>query len=175
MCSKIKDLWEDITIIPYRLYKKIQRFFVWGWFMKDSYDWDYYHLEVMMLKKLEAMRHEMTTNGHCEWCMDPNQDKHNLLKKMDLAIYLLKRLTTRDCLGYAINTHAKHDRKWGELKHSWGERSLKLWRENAYTPELEIEEREEYRKVMDIDDRIYSRDRKICYHILEKYGPGFWD
>jgi hypothetical protein len=144
--------------------------------MRNSYDWDFHHLEVMMLEKLRAMRKEMTTNGHCSWCMTPEEDSESgLLNKLDLTIYLLNRQVSRDVVGYAVGTHAKHDAKWGELKCDWTKGYVKIWRANATTPELELQERQEYRAVMDMDDKIYIRDRRILYYILEKYGPGWWD
>jgi len=175
----ILSFWRGVTGLAgniRRLGKTLARMIYWGWFMRDSYDWDFYHLEVMMLAKLKRMRKEMTTNGHCSWCVTPEEDSEGgLLNKLDLAIYLLNRQVNRNVVGYAVGTHAKHDAKWGEIKWDWKSGYVKIWRDNASTPELETQERQEYRLVMDMDDKIYSRDRKILYYILEKHGPGWWD
>lgn len=175
MLYEILEYFKSIRNQIYSLYRNIKRGISWGWFMRDNYDWDYHYVEIMLLEKLRRLRKEVTTNGHLQWDMEPADDEYKTLKKLDLAIYLLNRQVSRDSMFYAIHTDTKHEKKWGQLVRQSDPKYWRFERANVHNPEEKGQERAEFKVLCELSHKIYVRDRRILYHILEVYGPQFWD
>ena len=178
LSDKAQNIYTNIVVFK----ESTQRFFYWGWAMRKNHDWDYQYLLIMLDLKLARMEKCFKTQGHCVWNSCPEEPEYKTMRKFEFTRYVLKRLLDRDSSGYAINSHEKHDKKWGKLQWNIGRgddtaliKSIHIWRKGTTTPELEKQEREEYRELIDLDEKIYNRDKKVFYKLLHDYGEQFWD
>jgi hypothetical protein len=157
----------------WRIIGKIERFFYWGWKMRDNYDWDSCYLLDVLLFKLERIYRESINNTHYVWTQDrADKEEYRAMVALRICITLLKRLTKRGTLFYAPAAYDKHEAKWGDFV-SGVTGVLSLRRENV-TPENQEEEKADFRALMDFSHKIYSRDYDLLWKLLKEYSPQWW-
>ena len=67
---KSKFYWKSYVFLfniwnPFRLFfQKVEKFFYWGWTMRNSEDWDFFYLEETIAFKLRRMEKSIFVNGH---------------------------------------------------------------------------------------------------------------
>lgn len=155
------------------LLSKIQRFFYWGWKLRNNADYDFAHFEWMMLLKLKRMKDYFKGSDICDWTSpNPEEDKTSM-KALNLAIKILERLTTRDSVLYCDNLYRKIEAKWGGYETM--NLRIKMVRANVITDEDVKEYRKDFQNAWDTSAKIYRRDNRNFYRILEKYGRHWWD
>jgi len=174
----VVDFIYDKFIYPtQRFYYMLKRAIYWGYKLRYSHDWDFHYVEEMILIKLSKMREEISTDGTCGWI---ENDRSINKRSLNLAIKLLKRLIERSEHFYNEPAYIKHNEKWGHIEFTTakieGSTSSRFItsRENVVTHGDEIRESYEMREIMESSHRMRTRDRKLVYAILEKYGQEWW-
>jgi len=133
-------------------------------------DWDWrYYLE-MQIKKLEGMEKSIRSGHHVYgW-----RDADNIKK----VLFALKRLEADD---YHENAFINHDRKWGKINSSFGEKdenNCREWimnRSNAVTDKEKEQERKESRKLFKHSEYMKKQDLEYANKIITKYLFHWWD
>lgn len=157
---------------PFRnFYRRICFFLFWGWTLKDSHDWDHYHLYDLLFIKMNRMRKALA---------EGSTEKRVLarkLKKMDVAIGLCKKLRDDD---YSENTD-KVEQKWGKLQFVTDPtNNPKIYRgrffnQNALNPEQQKQADKDRSKAVKADYRKQERDRKKLFTIIADNIETWWD
>jgi len=155
----------------------VGRFFYWGWALKESYDFDYGCLEEMIYLKLKRMAVVFEQDDmHC-WCNDEDCDEYHEYRAFLLALKLAERLNTRSDIVYAKYAEEKHTERWGEYDFNREKEKgilFSIRRKNIVTEDDIILERKQNRALLDLSHRIYQRDRRNFYAILDKYARNWW-
>jgi hypothetical protein len=162
-------LWHTVR---YR-YRRIVRSWAYWRLGMRTYDFDSCYLIEVTLFQLKRLLRACTVDAHC---VHDEKDLHSLR----VAIRLGERLREDD-YDYASRRHAK---KWGELHMDFiplenepdgfkGSR-LDLWRDNV-TPETEEQERQEFLRAIEEDDKQRERDARWFFSIMAKYYRDWWD
>jgi hypothetical protein len=141
-----------------------------GW---QAWDFDALTIERYLLFKLKRVEHCLI-NGNCDLTVEMGPKK---MKAIKLTIKLLERLN-KDYHRFGD----MHDAKWGEME-TWFEPTERgdgssYWRSKrpkANTPELEEQERKEFREAYMADGREEERDRRLVYALINKYIRYWWD
>lgn len=161
------------------LVESIERFFWWGWKMRMSHDWDSAFLLEVMLLKMKRMERCFEKHGNLMWNQEPDSDEYRYMRALKISIKLLERLTERSSNTYVINAWKDHDKKWGRVITNRDSvetpKLFKLTRENIKTNKDEDEYNKDFKKLMDLDYEIYTRDNRILWKIIEKYHGHWWD
>lgn len=120
-------------------------------------------------------------NYHINWgiSVDADNPRSTMRKAMRLSIILLERLIDRDGMIHAKHAWSAHDQKWGEVELNFEElpngNSRVITNRPNVTKDNVKQEQEEYKQLLELNQKIYERDKKWLYNILCKYGDTFWD
>lgn len=153
------------------VYHQICRFFFWGWKMRNSSDWDYHFFLESMLLKLQRMEDYMINYG---WSQESENERSELRRSLKLSIALLKRLTTRDNMMYAIHAEKAHEVKWGPVITRYTGNSIYITRYKV-NDDNKQQYSKDSKKLMDFSYKIYQRDKRLLFGILDKYLEYLWD
>jgi hypothetical protein len=158
-----------------RLIAKIERFFYWGWALRNSQDWDNYYLDEIMLLKLERMRKCFNSEEfhHNRWSMKLEGLSGSLIDQykadvaLDVCILILKR--RMDCQYY--DKLVGLEKLYENTEHKFDGLGITLLVDGKpATPEFK-------KKLTDarhLSAEIEVRDQKLLYHLMQKYTNGWW-
>lgn len=159
-------------VFPFKnFFRRVSFFLFWGWTLKDSHDWDYYHLYELINIKLKRMRKALE-NGFTE-----KRTLKRMLKSLDQAIALSDKLLNND---YSERTD-KVEAKWGKLVFVTDPtdnpriHSGRFFNENALNPEQQKQADRERRVAVYADDRQRARDRIKLFKIIGENIETWWD
>lgn len=167
--------------------ERIEKFFYWGWKLRNNHDWDYAFLYEIMYLKLTRMRISFLEKGNCVWNQDVKSEEYQkLMPKLDKAINLSYNLfNSSNPMFYKEELWDKHEQKWGEYIHedskiSYTGTGKELYKMNFHRVKVVDEEtrnreQEDSKKIIDECVRAYHKDKKELYDILRDYGDYFWD
>lgn len=135
-------------------------------------DWDHTFLYIILQFKLSNMEKYLRKHGHS---VNAEKDAH----RIKICVTLLKRLLNDE---YHDAVFKKHDEKWGELKFNWIElkdkpefSELKIKRPNVITEKDEKTERNEYNRLMQVENNLKQQDIEYLFETIKKYHQGWWD
>ena len=154
----------------YKVKYGVQNLIKWFPLIWNDRDWDWHYWLEMNIKKLEGMEESIRNGCHtrCEFDAD----------KIKLALLALKRLEADD---YHDNAFMFHNKKWGKLKTSWGEKdelNCREWlssRDKARTDKEIEQERKESRRLFRHADYLQKQDIRYANEIITKYLFHWWD
>lgn len=180
------DFFSDFVYNRYRsirkLYATVNRFFYWGWKLRNNYDWDGYCVYEMLALKLKRMEVEMKKHGNCMWNSEPDSEEYQLMRRLERAAELAHKLNETDTLGYFPELLEAHRKKWGEIrfvdteeKLSNGMTGFRVKRDGVKTEEDEKLCRQEHREIMDKQYAAREADKAEFFKILREDLENFWD
>jgi hypothetical protein len=110
---------------------------------------------------------------HHETCALGRKD---LSKPLNLCLLLIQRLLDDN---YDDLAFRQHDLKWGESDFEFidrpnGNRSLRMTRPKANTPELIEQERKEYRRLLNKPEELKKQDLDLLFTTLRKNIERMW-
>jgi len=173
----IIDRVKEIYYIPKRFLEKVGNFFYWGWQLRDNWDWDSSFMLRMMLIKMKKMQKYLYKYGHSVPSEDPTSDMHKTLRTL---IKLCERLINRDPMFYSERAWEAFDKKWGKLE-TWStptdnpKLSNLHFKRDKVTDENRKQFKKEERELYKYQTKLYYRDRKLFFQILEKHLDNIWD
>lgn len=139
-----------------------------GW---SNYDFDGAYALELLAFKLRRIQNSLLNHGSAY------QDKQTV-QSLRLVIRLLDRLVKDE---YSKH-YDKHGKKWGhsefiadtdEQSSTYGRTVLKY--PHPVTPEQDEQRTQELRAAFDADDQTRTRDSRLCFSIMSKYLPYWWD
>lgn len=133
--------------------------------------WDYSSLFTIMEYWVGRMKksHELDT-----WHF------HADVKVQELKVTkeLLRRLKDNN---YTDSFHEEHDKRWGESKMSWkpssmgkGYKECILNRDKVLSDQDKIQERKEFKWIMDQDNKLFLQDLDYLHRMFRKKIRGWW-
>lgn len=189
--DKFEDLIEDTWLD--KPYYYCYRQFKWGWWnprtayysvkhgvrnlikwfpiIWNDRDWDWHYWLEMNIKKLESMDKNIRENGNHVYHI---RDADNIR----LATLALKRLKEDN---YHENSFRNHNKKWGKIETSWGEKDEYnccewiMTRGKAVTDKEKEQERKESRRCFKHGDYMQRQDLEFATKIINKYLFHWWD
>lgn len=158
MLYKIKRFFEYL--------KKVCQYAIILW---DDYDWDSSFTLELLKFKLTRLYHTME--------QDKFHEVHKELKSLRVALRLLDKI-----LSYGreeLPAYTRFDIKWGQLQHEEtllpdGNYSLRFYRDNAPTPELDNQMRKEMLSLYLLQEQQYARNKRLFFNILAKHMDSWW-
>lgn len=168
---KIASLPSNLTWPIRKRYYMLQRFFYWGWNLRDSHDWDYSQLYAIMLLKMKRM-HKAIENGSTEAAC-----KKKILKSLKEAIKLCERLLEDN---YTRNLD-KVAKKWGEHEFAFnpsdtkGFSTMYSFNKNALNPKDQKKANEETMIAYTKDDFEQTMDRMRLFQVMQENIQKWWD
>jgi len=155
----------------YRVKKGVQNLIKWFPIIWNDRDWDWHYWLEMNIKKLGDMEKTIREHGcHVHHIRDADT-----IRK---AVLALKRLEADD---YHENAFVNHNKKWGKLKVSWGDKdknNCREWlsnRDGAVTDKEKEQERKETRRLFKHSDYMQRQDLEYATSIINKYLFHWWD
>jgi len=132
-------------------------------------DWDYAYSLDLFRFSLSRLKKSIKNGYHA--------DTEGLIRKIEIAEGLLKRITKNDYCKYEIK---KHYEKWGypELtrKKINSELSYGIFsHKNVNNKEDQEKERKEFKRIMDKQDYLKKYDKHFLFKLLEKHIETWWD
>lgn len=154
--------------IPYGI-KNIIRWFPIIW--KDR-NWDHIFIYKILRHKLYfQQKHIREHNIHTSAIKDAD--------RMKTCVFLLNRLIDDDYYDIAIKPH---NQKWGEGEMKFTEckedpslHKFNIIYENVHTEQDEIEERKDFKKVIEHEKYLREQDKELLFNMMKKYIEGWWD
>lgn len=170
---------DDTFIHPFRYtWYGLQNFWTWKSIIFHNRDWDHYYITVMLKKKLE-----MTAASIEKYHNHVNADKD--IKTLKFCAKRLSEIETGD---FCKTLHEKHEIKFGKTKmfsfpHSTDDSGKILTykceflktKVNPRNEELVEEEKQAYRKIIEIEHRREKRCFRLLFSCMEKYYLSWWD
>lgn len=149
-------------------YEQIQRFFFWGWKLRNSHDWDSHTIYEMLYLKLDRIYDTMKKDSHLMWNSD---EKNNGMRKLLEAKGLARDLYDNQFGNNRVYFHEKFQfpREEGDIFAKLGVSfpdakiiDKKLWK-FYFKKDIEREDKRQKEKV----DRLH--------YLLTKYIQHWWD
>ena len=181
--SFVEKVWEVYHYFRHTLPERISRSFAYARFGWLNYDFDYSCIHELLLFKLKRMVYVFETYGyHSEECSNYPPK----MKSIKLTIKLLEKYCNNDYSRFLD----MHEKKWGPrtVKHipvdALGNivprEEAKYFRfktshKNAVTDAEIKQEREEFLKAYDKDEREKEKHLRWAYEIITKYHRYWWD
>lgn len=155
--------------IPYGI-ENLWKFFYVVWNYRT---WDFSFFLRVVILMLKMMEYNFKKYGH-------HVDSERDAQKMRIARLLLERVVADE---YHEEVFKKHDEKWGTIELDDkpvvidGQEMFEmiLSRQNANTPELIEQERQEYRRIMNKPYEMRRRDLEYAFKIISKNLLCWWD
>lgn len=162
------DVWHFIT---YRFWYDIKLTWDWYWnVLRYDQDWDWTSICSVLKYKLERTRKCLEQGHHLRADRDARQIR--------ICELLLDRIEKDR---YLENAFINHDKKWGELRHSWEKTEhpnlskMIFSRLNTRTPAEEAQEMKESLRLYKHEHDMDKQDLELLGKYLAKYLKNWWD
>ena len=172
--DNIKDVFDDLRVNISCFFETVERFFFWGWKLRNSYDWDHRYLVEIIHFKLKRMEKKFIKNSRCTWTERLSKGHPSgLAQKLKVAIKLSERYLNHD---YSNETkHALHQEKYGEFTFK-SEKGYFITRyDKTKTEEENNKAKKAFSKLMKEEDERREAERVQLFEIISKYSEHWWD
>jgi hypothetical protein len=162
--------------------RRIKNFFYYGWALKDSYDFDNYYLDEIILLKLQRMRACFSSEEfhHNRWSLKEELSSTNQIEfkqglveqyKADVALDICIALLKRRMEASYYDTLVGLEKLYEGTEHKFEDSTITLL---VNGEPASVEFKKKLNDARHLSAEIEARDQKLFYYLLQKYTNHWW-
>jgi len=166
----IRDYFEGLYYKIIRIKQQIKNFFFWGWFMKDTLDYDAHSIYPMLHYKLKSVYNYMKKDSHLMW---NSSTKTNGMRKLAELSELARKLYEED---YSYRNNVRRVMDNYECPRTIASPIYSLVKRRKPRKMISNDLYKFYFKMASKrDKKEYETVKNRFYYLLNKYVEHFWD